>query len=837
MTAEKKYHIQETLMRKRRRLAAVSYNKHKEIAMFFKMLKSDLKQKKGLNVILFIFISVASMLVFAGSVQIFSNLTRESTAKKLCRTSDTQILIPIHEFNDETLSGRVAEFLDKDPNVRSWSTSEMLRLSSGSIDYPDFDEKNISYKYLSNFLVITPLPRENDLVYDLSDAPFYVPNGCIAIPVDIMSETGVKTGDKIKFTNESGKVFELEVCGFFKENIGNGTMRYIVSDADYRVISEGHHRSYHSYNVTLNDSSPDKISALKDTLNKHDIPVLSVISSGGINDSIVMVVMISVLVVIISVFLILIIFMTIRFTMIADLKTEEKEIGMMKALGVDSFSFRWLFAAKYIAFSVIGGIIGILAGLPVSSAFISMFGPNCILPQRHEMILIGALSVIVIIIMMIAFSLFVMRRINKISVIDAIHGENRGERFSKRFPMFLHRRKKMPVPFFLAATDILTRFKRYIFLIISYSLGAVIILLGFNVRNSVINPRYTSYWLYHTFDFFIDPDEELYEDIAKEIKQTGSNFAEVLNKRLSDADIPAVIDTMSSGNGYIKTNGKEKWFDILWGRGEPEKQTYRKGGTAPRLANEAAMSAYTAKQLGINTGEVLKVTIQENNEDKTGFEEVEREVVITALIDYMEDGSPVIIMGDEYGGAYLSNYIYSGFTIDAPEKEKPAVIARMKELFGDNCVGDGMHYMKQMISQFDQIFFLFEFVIGGAVLLVLVLITYLYMSIFIAEEVPETALLKSMGFRDISVKTWYLLRMAILLFISLALAELYLWTGGSAFFGSFMTQYEVTGMKLYFEVPVSFIVIPLIITAAVLFTTFITLRNIRHIGIWKISEE
>ena len=119
----------------------------------------------------------------------------------------------------------------------------------------------------------------------------------------------------------------------------------------------------------------------------------------------------------------------------------------------------------------------------------------------------------------------------------------------------------------------------------------------------------------------------------------------------------------------------------------------------------------------------------------------------------------------------------------------------------------------------------------------LVLITYLYMSIFIAEEVPETALLKSMGFRDISVKTWYLLRMAILLFISLALAELYLWTGGSAFFGSFMTQYEVTGMKLYFEVPVSFIVIPLIITAAVLFTTFITLRNIRHIGIWKISEE
>ena len=131
---------------------------------------------------------------------------------------------------------------------------------------------------------------------------------------------------------------------------------------------------------------------------------------------------------------------------------------------------------------------------------------------------------------------------------------------------------------------------------------------------------------------------------------------------------------------------------------------------------------------------------------------------------------------------------------------------------------------------------LFEYVVGGAIVLILVLITYLYMSIFVAEEVPETALLKSLGFRNISIKAWYLLRMVILLVLSIALGELYLWTLGTIFFGSFM-QYEVTGMKLYFEFPVSFIVIPLIITAAVLLTTMIELRNIKHIGIWKISEE
>lgn len=151
-------------------------------------------------------------------------------------------------------------------------------------------------------------------------------------------------------------------------------------------------------------------------------------------------------IILISVFLIAIIFMTIRFTMIADLKSEEKEIGMMKAIGVDSLRFRWLFAAKYIAFAIVGGMIGIAAGLPVAGMLINMFGPDCILPERYEMITIGVLAVAAIITMMIVFSLLVMRHINRLSVIDAIHGENRGERFGKGFPIFLHRRKKMPIP-------------------------------------------------------------------------------------------------------------------------------------------------------------------------------------------------------------------------------------------------------------------------------------------------------------------------------------------------------------------------------------------------------
>ena len=56
--------------------------------MFFKMLKNDLKYKKGLNIIIFIFIVIASVLVVVGSVQICSTLSKDRTTKEVCRPSN-----------------------------------------------------------------------------------------------------------------------------------------------------------------------------------------------------------------------------------------------------------------------------------------------------------------------------------------------------------------------------------------------------------------------------------------------------------------------------------------------------------------------------------------------------------------------------------------------------------------------------------------------------------------------------------------------------------------------------------------------------------------------------
>ena len=60
--------------------------------MFFKMLKNDLKMKKGLNLILFIFIVIASILMYVSASQLYIQITGEERTVKSCNSSDLLLL-------------------------------------------------------------------------------------------------------------------------------------------------------------------------------------------------------------------------------------------------------------------------------------------------------------------------------------------------------------------------------------------------------------------------------------------------------------------------------------------------------------------------------------------------------------------------------------------------------------------------------------------------------------------------------------------------------------------------------------------------------------------------
>ena len=92
--------------------------------MFRKMLKSDLKSKKGLNIILFVFITVASLLVFASACQFYTQITGESRSMKICRTPDLKVLISFKPEEQQQKQKVAEEILEINNEVTDFSCTD-----------------------------------------------------------------------------------------------------------------------------------------------------------------------------------------------------------------------------------------------------------------------------------------------------------------------------------------------------------------------------------------------------------------------------------------------------------------------------------------------------------------------------------------------------------------------------------------------------------------------------------------------------------------------------------------------------------------------------------------
>ena len=106
-----------------------------------------------------------------------------------------------------------------------------------------------------------------------------------------------------------------------------------------------------------------------------------------------------------------------------------------------------------------------------------------------------------------------------------------------------------------------------------------------------------------------------------------------------------------------------------------------------------------------------------------------------------------------------------------------------------------------------------------------------------SEETAETALMKSIGFRESTIKAAHIFRMLILVLVSVILGEILLRTLGQFIVGIIMESLGITGFGLLPEFFLSFIVIPVLITATVLITQWLTLRRIDNIDIRSIRDE
>ena len=794
------------------------------------MLKSELRHKKSLNFVLFVFISIASLLVFVSSVQIYASLIGKSKNNEYCNASDIEIICQVAENDIKTEAENMKAAISAEDCITDCQLSYMVMADNNQVEFTDREQKSL-LDVTDSYAYICPQPRVKDLVYDTGDKPFYVENGTIAVNVRLKSMTGLKIGDRIRFTSDSGNIYEFTVSHFFKEPISDYFCRFIISDGDYEQLSD----EYFRHCVMIGINSEYSYDYLEPILReKEDVfrwaGSLYVMYHSKFDNELIISFIVSVFLAMISVAIIVIIIVTVRFTIVTSLKEEEKEIGTLRALGIDFRKFRWVFAGKYIVFSIVGGIIGVFSGIPISTRVLNTFSPNTIAPSATVRMTVGTVAVVLLCAVMIAFCLIFMERMKNISAIDALHGENHGERYGRSSAFFMHRSKKTAVPLFLAAADVFGHFLRYLFPVLSYTLGIAVILSSFHIRNSITCGDFIKYLGMGNIDF--DFSSELI-DSRFYISTNYEETYKLIEKELLSKGIPVTIQPDHRYDDAWLDGEERSRITLVSGVDDLSYLQLHGEGRYPELENEIMLSYYSANKHGISLGDIVTVEVPVNYDG----EREPHDFVVTAFCDVLELEQEMAFVGREFKSGYREYCGFGTMKINAPENEKPGYIRMMRQIYGEENVYDLDQIIKEQLSDYDTVFSLLERFMTVTVLCVLILITMLYMNIFVSEDRQAIGLVRTIGFTKGDVRIWQVGKIALILTVSLILAWVSAYTLGAALVSRLFQKLTLTGFRFIIDPVDTYLTVPLITAATVLLTAFIRFIRTKDISIHDITEE
>ena len=811
--------------------------------MYFRMLKRDIKDKPGLNIVTFIFMVAAVTFMVIGSTMIYALFAGEKRTYAKCNSSDVYFRLDRSISEKEGLIENFSKDLKEIPAINDCVYDEAVVLGFTGIKL--IGENITEHVHYSSYEIITDIPDKYDVPIDFNNEYFEVPDGCIAVSQTLSNRFGIKEGEKVRLTTQIGNVYEFTVSTIYKNPSVTQVDHMYLSDRDKELFYSECPLKYDFFICTVHPGIEDYITTLRDSCTELMLGYEDYHADGYasrvlfLNNDGLFAIIVTCAMLVVAVAIMAMTMITIDFSLKSAIKREEREIGMMKAIGVWSLSYKTLFIVKYLFFAVLGGIIGLPAGFLLSKLLFNKFVMHIMFPDVKMMIIIGAIASIATIFVIALFSFFALRRMNKISVIDAIHGENRGERFSAIPGPSLNKKKHMSVPLFLAVSDILRGFKRYILLILAYVLGICVVMFIVRLDDTLMSTSYANtYFQQGQMDFLITISDDYY---SKLIRGQGSfkGAVDVINSDFEKNDIPAHIMVNEYGNGIMRFKDKETVCQFTW-REAPSSGMKFLEGNAPKLKNEVAIGYYSAQEKGINIGDTISLEYDKYEDDHVSFHKVTEEFIVTAYVDRFGNNTPVIIMGDDFEGSIVVYGDYYSCTIDAPVSQHNAIIEKMQALYpdGEVTILHNDEIMPHYLVGYQQMFNLIILIVSLVCAVVLILLTSLYENIFIDEETADIALLKSMGFNRGVIRAWHFFRLMLLSAFSLLLTYVFMATAGNFLIGNLFKSIMKAGDFNLKVLPLSnFVIIPLAVLTGLALVTYLMTRITNKIQIWKVRNE
>ncbi len=721
--------------------------------MYLNILKKDLKRKKAMNIILLLFIILATMFV-SSSVNNIMNVTAALDSYfEMANVPDYMIMTM-----NKSLAVDIDETLSEASAVEHYSVENLLYLS---VDNFIFDDENIvvsGNQVIHSDISMNYFLSDGSILETVQPGEFYMTEG----KADAL---GLNVGDKLTIELDGVK-HEFVLAGKIKDallgsNMSNFT-RYIISEEDYDsfLSVEGMNENYGiSFAYIYSPDMEVALSQIKPLVeNSASTLDRTMMEFMYIFDMLLVGILL-----VVSVILIVIAFVVLRFTITFTLSEEFREIGVMKAIGISNFKIRGLYIVKYAALSVIGAGIGLVLSFPFGEMLMSVSSQSIIMGNQSP-ILVNILCAVLVVAVILLFCYGCTGKVRKMSPIDAIRNGQTGERFRKKSVMSLGK-SKLPATSFLALNDIVSSPKRYGIVAFTFFLCLSLMLILSATVTTMNGGSLATAFGWADCDIYLD--SKIYEECMQEDgHEKLENHLEEIEQTLAENGIPAMCYQEVMFNLPVVFEENESNVAIYHGTGTTMDMYEYTEGTAPQNTDEIAITRISADELGATIGDII--TIRTIDGDK--------EYMITAYFQAMNSfGKGIRLHSEEeinYIQAIGDGNTQITFTDHPDSKEIEQRMEEIQRIFPEyeeikTCAEEtaDMLGVTETLAAVKSLIVILTIVLAA-------LITVLMERSFIAKEEGEIALMKAVGMRNGKIYAYHTLRFLFVGMIAVIIGEI-----------------------------------------------------------------
>lgn len=763
--------------------------------MLLKILKRDIQRNKIITVVLFIFIMLSALLVSSASHVI---MELSSSLGNLLAKSNAPHFVQMH-------SGPLDEKV-----VKTFVSSSILIKDQQTIEMLGIDGSNVwlgsSQRSEENSVMDIGFVRQNrsfDLLLNLENQVLQVSEGEIAIPIYYMQQKKLKIGDTVR-VNKGPFSRKFIITDFVRDVQMNSAIvsskRFVVNDRDFLILQKNLGDIEYLIEFQLNDLS--KLSEFRNAYQSSNMPskgpaidyplfkTLNALTDG----------IIAIVIILVSLLLMIIAILCLRFTIIATMEEDYREIGIMKAIGITQRDIRRIYLAKYIAMAAFASLSGYLVSLGV----MRFFTANITLylgaaPRGLFHLIVPVLAVSLIFGIVVIFCRIILKRFNRITAVEALRSGTVGESQIHKRSLVLSKRKYLNVNVFLGLTDVYGRLKMYGLLLFVFVVCIFIMVVPVNLLNTLKSPQFISYLGAPQSDIRIDLQQSANID---------QRFDEMITYIKNDQDLEKFSPLVTCRFKVLGSDGVWESIHVELGDFSIFPLSYL-NGTAPIRGNELALSDLNAKELNVKVGDTLLLTTNG----------IEKEMTVSGVYQDITNGGRTAKARLPYDPKTVMWYViavdvHPGISVD----EKMDQYAK---LFYPAKITHLESYLSQTLGNTIRQLELVTILALVISISISVLITSLFLKMLLAKDSSQMAILKSLGFTPRDIQIQYLVRLLLVSGLGITIGILATRTVGQKLvqiLGSFLGASKI---QLVIHPGVAYLILPLFLLIIVAATTIV----------------